>query len=141
MQGSSSTQPSGSSGPLLKGTPAFISYFDKVIAGYHEAVSTALDMVAEEEQTNLQESVKGSDTGWEDFTDKLRVQYSHEDRDLTYRVETENDTEAYKVQTLEYGDRLSPANSVLRSAAARARGTFRRRVTDKAHELITEGLK
>ena len=141
MQGSSSTQPSGSSGPLLKGTPAFIPYFEKVVAGYKEAVSTALDVVAEQEEQSLQESARGSDTGWEDFADKLRVSYSHEDRDLLYRVETENDTESYKAQTLEYGDRMVPANALLRSSAAKARGTFRKRVTDEAHRIIVEGMQ
>ena len=141
MRGTSSTHATGSSAPLLKGSPDFIPYFEAVISGYKEAVSAALDLIAEEEQDALQESARTSDVGWEDFTDKLRVQYSHEDRDLLYRVETENDTEAYKAQTLEYGDRMIPANALLRGAASRARDGFRQRVTDKAHDIILEGLQ
>lgn len=136
MTGSSLTQPNISSAPLLKGTPEFIGYFEAVIHDYHAAISTAIDHIAEDEQVSLQNAARQSDSEWASLADKIKVEYSADERMLKYSVKTLNDEEAYAAQTLEFGSDKTPALPLLRSAAHRGKDTFRDRVTNKAHQLL-----
>lgn len=136
MTGSSLTQPNISSTPLLKGTPEFIGYFESVIKDYHAAISTAIDYISEDEQDALRNEARHSDSEWSSLADKIKVQYSDDERMLKYSVETNDPDETYKAQTLEFGSDTVAANPLLRSAAHRSKDTFRDRVTNKAHSLL-----
>jgi hypothetical protein len=139
MTGSSSTQPNVSSAPLLKGTPSFIGYFDHMVSNFKEAVSQAIEQIAKEEQESIRQEASSSDTGWSDLSSQIMVQYSDEDKELKYSVATKNDTETYKVQTLEFGDQDNPATGLLRSRANRSRDGFQSRVVDLAHNIAMQG--
>lgn len=141
MTGSSSTQPSDSSAPLLSGTPAFIGYFEDVVTNFKKAISLAIDQVVAEEQEKIQAIAQASDAGWSELASQINVQYSSEDRGLKYSVATTNNTEAYKAQTLEFGNETTPATGLLRSQANRSRPDFQKRVTDLAYDIFSEGLK
>lgn len=141
MTGSSSTQPSDSSAPLLSGTPYFIGYFENFVATFKQAVSTAIDTVVAEEQEKVQALAASSDSGWADLAPMINVQYSSEDKGLKYSVATSNNTDAYKAQTLEFGDETNPATGLLRSQANRSRPDFQKRVTSLAYNIFSEGLK
>lgn len=141
MTGSSSAQPSDSSAPLLSGTPAFIGYFEDVVTNFKKAISLAIDQVVAEEQEKIQAIAQASDTGWSELASQISVQYSSEDRGLKYSVATTNNTEAYKAQTLEFGNETTPATGLLRSQATRSRPDFQKRVTDLAYDIFSEGLK
>lgn len=136
MTGSSSTQPSDSSVPLLSGMPSFVGYFQSVISDYHAALSNAIDQIAEDEQAMVRDKARTSDTGWASLADKIKVQYSSDDRMLQYTVDTADEDEAYKAHTLEFGDDTNPASPLLRTSAHRSKDTFGSRVTDKTHELL-----
>lgn len=141
MTGSSSTQPSDSSAPLLSGTPAFIGYFENFVNSFKSAVSDAIDRVVAEEQEKVQKLAENSEAGWSDLASKMSVTYSDEDKGLKYSVATSNNTETYKAQTLEFGDEQTPATGLLRSQAARSRDGFQKRVTDLAFDIFYEGQK
>lgn len=136
MTGSSSTQLNDSSAPLLSGMPSFVGYFQSVISDYHAALSRAIDQIAEDEQAMVRDKARTSDTGWASLADKIKVQYSSDERMLKYTVDTADETEAYKAQTLEFGDNTNPASPLLRTAAHRSKESFGPRVTDKAYELL-----
>lgn len=136
MTGSSSTQPNDSSAPLLKGTPEFVGYLEHTVANFKKAVSQAIDQIAKEEQENIRKVASTSDSGWADLSSQITVQYSDEDKELKYSVATKNDTEAYKVQTLEFGDQDNPATGLLRSQANRSRPGFPDRVYSLTHQLL-----
>jgi hypothetical protein len=139
MTGSSSTQPSDSSAPLLKGTPEFIGHFESLISNFKNAVASAIEQIAKEEQESIRQTASASDAGWADLSSQITVQYSDEDKELKYSVATKNDTEAYKVQTLEFGDEKNPATGLLRSRANRSRDGFQDRVTELAHKIAMGG--
>lgn len=136
MTGSSSTQPNDSSAPLLSGMPSFVGYFQSVISDYHAALSHAIDQIAADEQAMVRDKARTSDTEWASLADKIKVQYSSDDRMLQYTVDAADEEEAYKAHTLEFGDDTSPASPLLRTSAHRSKDTFGPRVTDRAHELL-----
>jgi hypothetical protein len=136
MPGSSSVQPNVSSAPLLKGTPAFIGHFDHMINNFQQSVAQAIEQIAKEEQESIRQEASNSDAGWSDLSSQIMVQYSHEDKELKYSVATKNDTEAYKVQTLEFGDQTNPATGFLRSRANRSRDGFENRIYDLTHQIL-----
>jgi predicted RNA-binding protein with RPS1 domain len=139
MTGSSSKQPSDSSTPLFKGTPEFIGYFEHLISNFQTSVVKAIEQIAKEEQESIRQVASASDTGWSDLSSQITVQYSSQDKELKYSVDTKNDTETYKVQTLEFGDQNNPATGLLRSRANRSRDGFQNRVVDLAHSIAVKG--
>lgn len=141
MQGSSSTQPNASPGPLLKGTPGFIGYFENIVENYHAAISDAIDRVVQEEQDSIQNAALQEDSGWSTFSDKLRVQYDNEERTLKYSVSAQSPEEAYKAQVLEFGDEASPASPLLRKTAARNKDSFDSRVLTHAYSTLNKSVK
>jgi hypothetical protein len=136
MTGSSSTQPNDSSAPLLKGTPEVIGYFEDLVGNFKAAVSQAIDQIAKEEQESIRIEASQSDNGWAELSSQITVQYSSDDKELKYSVSTKNDTEAYKVQTLEFGDQQNPATGLLRSRANRSRPDFQNRVGELTYQIM-----
>lgn len=139
MNGSSSTHSNESSGPLLIGIPSIVDHLSDLVANYKSALEVAIEYVAKEEQDAVQQKAMASDSGWADLATAIKVQYSKDSHGLDYSVSTKNSTDAYKAQTLEFGDNMNPASPLLRSSAARTKDTFDKRVSEKVNELLGGG--
>lgn len=140
MKGSSTTQPDARSGPLLSGTPSIIGHFESVISNYRHSLDLAIEQVAQEEEDFIKQKARMSDSGWADLADQIKVQYARDSYGLDYSISTKNNTDAYKAQTLEFGDQMHPASPLLRTSAARSKETFDNRVSAKVNEIL-KGIK
>lgn len=135
MSGSSTTLKTSSSGPLLKGTPSFISYAEMVVRDYKAAISQAIKDIAEEEQESVRQQAMASESGWETLADKIKVGYDEEARMLRYSVDTSGE-DSYKAQNLEFGGLHEAPKPLLRMNAANSKDTFNKRVVDKTYSLL-----
>lgn len=132
MLGTSTTSSVNSSAPIISGTPAAIGFVEDVINYYESFIKRALDEVATETQADVRKQASSKD-GWRDLADKINVRFDHDDRELRYSVDTEDQD---RVQALEFGTATEAPNPLLRTHAAEGRQDFTERVTTRVHELM-----
>jgi predicted metalloprotease with PDZ domain len=135
MSGSSTIPNTPSSGPLLKGTFSVIEYAEMIVKDYKAAISQAIKDIADEEQEITRNMARSSDSDWSTLADKIKVQYNEEERMLRYSVDT-SEEETTKVQNLEFGHEHTAPNPILRTAAARGKDTFGKRVVNNTYGLL-----
>lgn len=135
MQGSSSTDPNPSSGPIVSGTLSLIDYFEAVARDYQDSVKQALEDIAVEERDTLQKQASDSDTGWSQFADKIHVGYNFEEQLMEYSVPVSG-SDLVKAQALEYGDETAAPQPLLRKHAIRSNADLSKRVMARTHAIL-----
>lgn len=132
MLGTSTTSSVNSSAPIISGMPAAIGFVEDVINYYESFIKRALDEIAAETQSDIRAQAKAKD-GWRDLSDKINVQYDHDERELKYSVDIEDQE---RVRALEFGTATEAPNPLLRTHAAEGRQNFTDKVMTRVHTMM-----
>lgn len=103
MTGFSSTySPKGSDG-IINGSFGVVDYVENLLNVYDKVLMEILHSTAEEAQTSMQEQARTSSTGWAEIADSISVKYNHENRQFSYTIVGDEETQE-RAMNLEYGN-------------------------------------